>query len=60
MGRVTAPELGDRVAVEYAFKEGTYEGVVIELLSTQFVFLCDDETVHYCFHNGDWKNVKES
>jgi hypothetical protein len=53
------PALGDRVTVEYAFKDGEYEGVVIELLSKQFTFLDDDDVVHYCFYNGEWRHTPD-
>jgi hypothetical protein len=59
MGSPRRPELGDRVKVERVFHDDTKEGVVVELMSTQFTYLDDEENIHYCFYKNDWTPVKE-
>jgi hypothetical protein len=59
MGRVRQPELGDRVKVERVFHDDTKEGVVVELLSTQFTYIDDDDVVHYAFYKDDWTHTNE-
>jgi len=57
MSKRKQPELGDRI--EHTCRlNGTFEGVVIELLGMQFVYKTDDGHERFCLFKETWK-IKE-
>lgn len=48
------PKLGLRVGLRSPLHDDTKYGVVIELLSKQFVYIDEEEHVHYALYTDDW------
>ncbi len=53
MSRKPAP--GDRIKVPDSFTDAAYSGIVVDLLSVQFIYEMADGTMRYAFYNSDWK-----
>lgn len=52
------PNIGDKI--EHTCRlNGTFEGKVIELLSTQFVYRTSDGNERFCLFREDWKIKKD-
>ncbi len=59
MRKKKPPVLGDRI--EHTCRlNGTFQGVVIEMLSTQFVYRTDNGIERFCLFKEDWKKVNDS
>lgn len=59
MRKKKPPVLGDRI--EHTCRlNGTFQGVVIEMLSTQFVYKTDNGIERFCLFKEDWKKVNVS
>lgn len=59
MRKKKPPVLGDRI--EHTCRlNGTFQGVVIEMLSTQFVYRTDNGIERFCLFKEDWKKVNVS
>ena len=59
MRKKKPPVLGERI--EHTCRlNGTFLGVVIEMLSTQFVYKTDDGLERFCLFREDWKKVNDS
>ena len=56
MRKKKPPVLGDRI--EHTCRlNGTFQGVVIEMLSTHFVYKTDNGIERFCLFKEDWKKV---
>lgn len=52
------PQIGDRI--EHTCRlNGKFEGVVIEMLSTQFVYKTDNGHDRFCLFREDWKHIEK-
>ena len=59
MRKKKPPVLGDRI--EHTCRlNGTFQGEVIEMLSTQFVYKTDNGIERFCLFKEDWKKVNDS
>ena len=59
MRKKKPPVLGDRI--EHTCRlNGTFQGVVIEMLSTQFVYKTDNGIERFFLFKEDWKKVNDS
>jgi len=56
MSKRKQPEIGDRI--EHTCRlNGTFEGVVIEILGMQFVYRTDEGHDRFCLFKEIWKKV---
>lgn len=59
MGSVRKPEEGSLIRAPIPLREDKYrEGVVVDLLSTQFVYEDELGRRHYCLYSEDWSSCK--
>ena len=50
------PQIGERI--EHTCRlNGTFQGVVIEMLSAQFVYKTDDGHDRFCLFREDWRKI---
>ena len=50
------PKVGQQVAVKEKYPaEAVYIGVVIQLLTSQFMYMMPDNTCRFCLFAGDWR-----
>jgi len=54
-----APKIGDKVEHTCTLN-GTFQGVVIEVLSTQFIYKTADGHDRFCLFKEIWKKLDES
>ena len=57
MGKKRQPEIGDKI--EHTCNlNGTFQGVVIEILGMQFVYKTDSGNERHCLFREQWKFIK--
>ena len=49
------PKVGDRIIHDEPEFERTTQGVVMDILSSQFTYQTDNGLVRFCFYRDTWK-----